>query len=86
MSSKQGGWNAVMNALAGTQGLEALHAANVYAGTQQRPIGLVGALNIGAGNGSNPSQWRGLNAVCNQIAGTKNLEALHALQVKTGLI
>ena len=44
-----------------------------------------GALNIYAGNGQNPQNWLGLNGVCNQIAGTHDLEALQALQIKAGL-
>ena len=48
-------------------------------------LDLIGALNVAAGNGSDPKRWVGLNAVCNQIAGTHNLEALQALQIKAGL-
>lgn len=97
-TSKQVGWTAVLNALAGTTGLGQLAAANAYAGLTMGPsvpgkaaptaLGLLGALNVGAGNGSNPAKWRGLNAVCCQIAGLApgTTEALHALQIKTGLV
>jgi hypothetical protein len=94
-TTKQVGWTAVLNALAGTTGLDALAAANAYAGLSLGPslpggaapkaLGLLGALNVGIGN-VRPSAWSGLNAVCNQIAGTSGLEALQALQIKTGMV
>ena len=83
MTSKQLGWLGVLNALAGTQNLGQLACANKLAGTTGES--LIGALNIWAGNGSDPKNWVGLNLVCNQIAGTHNLEALQALQIKAGL-
>jgi hypothetical protein len=49
-------------------------------------LDLLGALNVWAGNGSNPSNWRGLNAVANQLAGTTGLEANHAFAKLAGLI
>jgi len=52
-------------------------AANKWAGTSG--VGLVGALNIKNGT-TNPASYKGLNAVCNALAGTTGLEAVTALR------
>ena len=74
-------WNGVMNALAGTTGLDAQLAANIYAGwnyTKNGMLDLVGALAFKVGD---PTNQRSLNALCNQIAGLApgTLDALAAL-------
>jgi hypothetical protein len=66
-----------LNRLAGTNGLAPQGAANVWAGTSG--LGLVAALNIKAGN-TTIAGYKGLNEVCNMIAGTVSLEAVGALQ------
>ena len=58
-----------MNRKAGTTGLAACGAANVWAGTTTHE--LVGALNVVAGNPV--GQWKPLQAVLNQLAGTTGL-------------
>lgn len=52
-------------------------AANKWAGTSG--IGVVGALNIKNGV-TNRALWKGLNAVCNALAGTTNKSAVDALR------
>lgn len=52
-------------------------AANKWAGTSG--LGTVGALNIKYGI-TNPALYKGLNAVCNALAGTTGLEAVTALR------
>jgi len=79
----------VLNKLAGT--LDANNnpkydmagAANVWAGKPQGAYDLLGALNQKAGN-TTPNTYRELNGVCNQLAGTQNLEAPGALRVLAG--
>lgn len=72
-------WNGVLNALAGTTGLDAQLAANKWAGTTG--LDLLGALAVKAGD---PLNSRSLNALCNQIAGLApgTLDALAALNYK----
>lgn len=53
-------------------------AANVWAGTTG--LALLGALNEKASPGRSPKDYLGLNAVCNEIAGTTGLEAIPALR------
>ena len=53
-------------------------AANVWAGTTGEA--LLGALNQKADPGRSPKDYKGLNAVCNEIAGTTGLEAIPALR------
>ncbi len=53
-------------------------AANVWAGTTG--LALLGALNEKASAGRSPKDFKGLNAVCNEIAGTTGLEAIPALR------
>ncbi len=85
-TTKQVGWLAVLNALAGTTNLGAEAAANIYAGLPaNNGLGVLGALNVKAGYGRSPAGWQGLDEVCNKIAGTNGLEALQALQIHAGL-
>lgn len=88
----------VLNQLAHTSNLGAEAAANAWAGLTTGPsteggpaptaLSLVGALNVKAGNGSNPSKWSGLRAVCNQLAGLtpglNDLDPLGALEHLAG--
>ena len=71
-----------LNRLAGITDLleyqDAQGAANVWAGTTG--LGLLGALNEEAEAGRSPKDYKGLNAVCNEIAGTTGLEAIPALR------
>lgn len=53
-------------------------AANAWAGTSG--LGLIGALNIKADSGRQPNNYKGLNAVCNEIASTSGLSAVDALR------
>jgi hypothetical protein len=53
-------------------------AANAWAGTTGR--GLLAALNIKASASRQPSAFKGLNAVCNELAGTTGLSATVALR------
>ncbi len=53
-------------------------AANLWAGTTGFDV--IGALNIKAGNVQ--PNWRDLNGVCNQLAGTTGLEAPAALRAR----
>lgn len=66
--------NAVLNEIAGTEGLEATEAANHLTGSVG--VALVGALNDAAG-----TDGLGFNEVCNVLAGTSGLEAVAALNV-----
>ena len=56
-------------------------AANAWAGTSG--LGLVAALNIKASAGRQPSAYKGLNAVCNELGGTTGLDAVTALRART---
>ena len=71
-----------LNRLAGITDLlqyqDAQGAANVWAGTTG--LALLGALNEIAETGRLPKDYKGLNAVCNEIAGTTGLEAIPALR------
>jgi hypothetical protein len=71
-----------LNRLAGITDLleyqDAQGAANVWAGTTG--LALLGALNEEAEAGRSPKDFKGLNAVCNEIAGTTGLEAIPALR------
>jgi len=57
---------------------DAAGAANVYAGTTGRD--LIAALNIKASGSRQPNAFKGLNAVCNEIAGTTDKSATDALR------
>ena len=43
-------------------------------------LGLLAALNLDASASRTPDQYKGLNAVCNELAGTTGLSALVALR------
>jgi hypothetical protein len=58
--------------------LDAQGAANKWAGTTG--LGLDGALNQKAQAGRSPANYKALNAVCNELAGTTGLEAIPALR------
>jgi hypothetical protein len=53
-------------------------AANAWAGTTGR--GLLAALNIKASATRQPSAFKGLNAVCNELASTTGKSAVDALR------
>lgn len=57
---------------------DAQGAANVYAGTTG--LGLIAALNKAASAARTPDSYKGLNAVCNELAGTTNKAAVDALR------
>jgi len=67
-----------LNRLASTTGKAAQGAANVYAGTSG--LGVVAALNKKASGSRQPSAYKGLNAVCNELAGTTGKSAADALR------
>ena len=69
---------AELNRLASTTGKAAQGAANVYAGTSG--LGLIAALNIKASGVRQPSAYKGLNAICNELAGTTGKSASDALR------
>ncbi|CAB4177240.1 hypothetical protein UFOVP999_3 [uncultured Caudovirales phage] len=69
---------AELNRLASTTGKPAQGAANVYAGTSG--LGLIAALNIKASGVRQPSAYKGLNAICNELAGTSGKSASDALR------
>jgi len=58
--------------------LDAQGAANKWAGTTG--LGLDGALNRKANANRSAADFKGLNAVCNELAGTTGLEAIPALR------
>ena len=53
-------------------------AANQYAGTTG--LALLGALNLEADANRQPVDYKGLGAVCNELAGTTNLSPVDALR------
>lgn len=53
-------------------------AANAWAGTSG--LGLIAALNLKASASRQPTAYKGLNAVCNELAGTTDLSAVDALR------
>ena len=57
---------------------EAQGAANEWASTDGR--GLLAALNLKADATRTPDEYKGLNAVCNELAGTTGLEVVPALR------
>jgi hypothetical protein len=58
--------------------LDSQGAANKYAGTSG--LGIVGALNIKANANRQPSNYKGLRAVCNELAGTTDKSSVAALR------
>jgi len=71
-------FNAELNRLAGTTDKADQGAANAYASTSGK--GILGALNIKASASRQPNNYKGLNAVCNELAGTTGKSALAALR------
>ena len=64
--------------LAGTTSKAQQGAANTYAGTTG--LGLVAALNYKASAVRQPSAYKGLNAICNELASTTDKSAVAALR------
>jgi len=58
--------------------LEEQGAANAYAGTDG--LGVLAALNLEASATRQQTEYKGLNAICNELAGTTGLEAIPALR------
>ena len=71
---------AELNRLAGTTGKADQGAANVYASTSG--LGVVAALNLKASGARQPSAYKGLNAICNELASTSGKSAVAALRSK----
>ena len=69
---------AELNRLAGTSGRAPQGAANAYAGTTGK--GLIAALNYKASSSRQPKDYKGLNAICNELASTSGLSAIAALR------
>jgi hypothetical protein len=61
-----------------TSYLAAVGAANEWAGTNGKA--LIGALNYKADANRQPDEYKALNAICNELAGTTNLSAVDALR------
>jgi hypothetical protein len=55
-----------------------LAAANTWAGSTARD--LIGALNYKASSSRQPSAYKDLNGICNELAGTTDKEATEALR------
>ena len=53
-------------------------AANAYASTNG--LGIIAALNIKASANRQPNNYKMLNAICNELAGTTGLSAVVALR------
>ena len=58
--------------------LDAPGAANSWAGTNGKD--LLGALNYKASSSRQPNDYKGLNSVCNELAGTTDKSAVSALR------
>jgi hypothetical protein len=71
-------FNGELNRLAGTTGQADQGAANAYAGTSG--LGVLAALNLKASGSRQPNDYKGLNAVCNELASSSGLSALVALR------
>lgn len=69
---------AELNRLAGTTGLAPQGAANAYASTSGK--GLIAALNYKASSSRQPKDYKGLNAICNELASSTGLSAVAALR------
>ena len=69
---------AELNRLNSTTGVATQGAANTYAGTSG--LGINAALNIKADANRQPSAYKGLNAICNELAGTTGKSASDALR------
>ena len=57
---------------------DAQGAANAYASTSG--LGIIAALNKKADANRQPNNYKGLNAICNELASTTNLSAVVALR------
>ncbi len=68
-----GGTYPVLTAYKSEQG-----AANAYASTSG--LGIIAALNIKADANRQPNNYKMLNAICNELAGTTGLSAVDALR------
>lgn len=68
-----GGTYPVMTAYKVEQG-----AANAWAGTNG--LGIIAALNYKASASRQPNNYKDLNAICNELAGTSGLSAVDALR------
>jgi hypothetical protein len=53
-------------------------AANAWAGTSGK--GIIGALNYEADSSRQPNNFKSLNAICNELAGTTGKSAVDALR------
>ena len=69
---------AELNRRAGTTGKADQGAANTYASTSG--LGVLAALNKKASGARQPSAYKGLNAVCNELASTTGKSAIAALR------
>lgn len=61
-----------------TDYLAPVGAANLYAETSG--LGLIAALNLKADGSRQPTEYKALNAICNELAGTTGLSATDALR------
>ena len=69
---------AELNRLAGTTGKAEQGAANTYASTSG--LGVNAALNKKADANRQPTAYKGLNAICNELASTSGISAIAALR------
>ena len=69
---------AELNRLAGTTGKAEQGAANTYASTSG--LGVNAALNKKANANRQPTAYKGLNAICNELASTSGKSAVAALR------
>ena len=69
---------AELNRLAGTTGKADQGAANTYASTSG--LGVNAALNKKADGTRQPTAYKGLNAICNELASTSGKSAIAALR------
>ena len=67
-----------LNRLAGTTGKAEQGAANTYASTSG--LGVNAALNKKADANRQPTAYKGLNAICNELASTSGKSAIAALR------
>lgn len=68
-----GGTYPLMTAFLDEQG-----AANAWAGTSG--LGIIAALNIKASASRQPNDYKDINGICNELAGTTNKSAVDALR------
>ena len=70
--------NAELNRLAGTTGKADQGAANSYASTSG--LGVIAALNYKVSSSRQPSAYKNLTAICNELASTTGKSAVVALR------